>query len=175
MCICMHIHHIHIHICGQPAAGVFADVYVGVKTHLCNIHTCSCTTAQNTCKVHASLTAKKCTYIYTFTHIHTHTYAHEHAYTYMTLSTHWSTDTETHNLCTNTHTHTHTHVYTYTNAYIYIHTFTHIYTHIQNVYMNTRKYTWNDCVAVNARGAVTDAGSFARLFRSTQSNHISHP
>jgi len=35
ICICIHIHtYIHIHICAQPAASVFADVYVGVKTHL---------------------------------------------------------------------------------------------------------------------------------------------
>jgi len=35
ICICMHIHtYIHIHICAQPAASVFADVYVGVTTHL---------------------------------------------------------------------------------------------------------------------------------------------
>ena len=47
ICTCMHIHtHIHIHICAQPAARVLADVYVGVKTHLCNIHTCPCTSAQ---------------------------------------------------------------------------------------------------------------------------------
>ena len=31
---------------------------------------------------------------------------------------------------------------------------------------------WNDCAAANA--PVAGAGSFARLFRSTQSNHISH-
>ena len=50
--------------CAQPAASVFADVYVGVKTHLCSVHTCPCTSGQNTCsKVHATLTAKKCTYI----------------------------------------------------------------------------------------------------------------
>jgi len=56
----MHIHtYIHIHICAQPVASVLADVYVGVKTHLCNVHTCPCTSAQNTCsKVHATLTAK---------------------------------------------------------------------------------------------------------------------
>ena len=36
-----------------------ADVYVGVETHLCNIHTRPCTSAQNTCKVHVTLTAKK--------------------------------------------------------------------------------------------------------------------
>ena len=46
----------------QPAASVFADVYNGVKTHQCNVHTCQCTSAQNSCsKVHATLTAKKCT------------------------------------------------------------------------------------------------------------------
>ena len=32
----MHIHiYINIHIFTQPAASVFADLYVGVKTHLC--------------------------------------------------------------------------------------------------------------------------------------------
>ena len=88
-----------------------ADVYVGVKTHLCNIHTCPCTGTQNTCKVHVTLNAKKCIYIYTYTHMHTHTYAHENTYACMTQSTRWSTDTKTDNLCTNMHTHTHTHVY----------------------------------------------------------------
>jgi len=75
----MHIHtYIHIHICTQLAASVFADMNVGVKTHLCNVHTCQCTGAQDTCsKVHATLTAKECTYVYTYTHTHTHTYAHE--------------------------------------------------------------------------------------------------
>ena len=63
----------YTHMCTQPAAIVFADVYVGVKTHLCNIHTCPCTSAQNTCsKVHETLTAKKCTYIY----LHTYVYAY---------------------------------------------------------------------------------------------------
>ena len=56
----------------------------------------------------------------------------------------------------------------------HIHTNTYIHTHIQNVHMNTRKHAWNDGAAANTRGAVTDAGSSARLFRSTQSNHISH-
>ena len=40
--------------------------------------------------------------------------------------------------------------------------------------MNARKRAWNDGVAANARGAVVERGSFANLFRSTQSNHISH-
>ena len=40
--------------------------------------------------------------------------------------------------------------------------------------MNARKHAWNNGAAENVRGAVSDAGSFAHLFRSTQSNHISH-
>jgi len=111
--MCMHIHiSTNIHICTQPAASVFADVHVGVKSHMCNVHTCPCTSVQNTCsELHATLTVKKYTYIYTYTHKQSHTYAHEHTCACMTLSTRQSTDTETHNLCTNMHTHTYTHVY----------------------------------------------------------------
>ena len=76
ICICMHIHtYIHIHVCAQPAASVFADAYVGVKPHLCNIHTCPCTSAQNTCKVYVTLTAKK---------MHIYIYPHTYVYAYMT-------------------------------------------------------------------------------------------
>ena len=56
----------------------------------------------------------------------------------------------------------------------HIHTYTYIHTYIPNVHMNARKHAWNDGAAANARGAVADAGSPARLFRSTQSNHILH-
>ena len=75
ICICMHIHtYIRIHICAQPVASVFTDVYVGVKTHLCNVHTYPCTSAQNTCKVHATLTAKE---------MHIYIYLHTYAYAYI--------------------------------------------------------------------------------------------
>jgi len=130
-----------------------ADVYVGIKTHLCNIHTRPCTSAHNTCKVHVTLTAKKMyIYIYTYTHMYTHAYAHENTCACMTPSTRWSTHTKTHNLCTNMHTHTHTHVYkcidvqihTHMHIYTYImsahiHTYTYIHTCIQNVHMNAHK------------------------------------
>ena len=53
-------------------------------------------------------------------------------------------------------------------------TYTYIHTHIQNVYINTRKHAWNDGAAANVQGAVADQGSFALLFRSTHLNHISH-
>ena len=49
-----------------------ADVYVGVKTHLCNIHTRPCTSAHNTCKAHVTLTAKK---MYIYIYLHTYVYA----------------------------------------------------------------------------------------------------
>ena len=133
------INNIISHICAQPAASVFADVYVGVKTHLCSVHTCPCTSVQNTCsKVHVTLTAKECAYTYTHTHMHTHTYVHERTCACITPFTRWSTDTETHNLCTNMHTHTHTHVYkrihihihTHMHKYICIHVRTHTHIHI---------------------------------------------
>jgi len=38
--------------------------------------------------------------------------------------------------------------------------------------MHARQQAWNDGAAANARGADADAGSPARLFRSTQSNYI---
>ena len=58
----------------------------------------------------------------------------------------------------------------------HIHTYTYIHTHIQNVHMNARKHAWNDGAAANVQleGAVADQGSFALLFRSAQSTHISH-
>ena len=56
----------------------------------------------------------------------------------------------------------------------HIHTYTYIHTHIQNVHMNARKHAWNDGAAANVQGAFADEGSFALVFRSTQSNHISH-
>jgi len=56
----------------------------------------------------------------------------------------------------------------------HIHAYTYIHTHIQIVYLNTRKHAWNDCATANVQGAVTEQGSLALLFHSTQSNHISH-
>ena len=83
ICICIHIHtYVLIHICTQPAASAFADVYVGVKTHLCNIHTCPCTSAQTLVKsMQHSL--QNNAYIYIPTHIciriHMYTKTHAHA------------------------------------------------------------------------------------------------
>ena len=68
-CICMHIHtYIDIHACAQPAASVFADVYVGVKIHLCNIHNCPCT-AYTHIYIHT-------TYIYIYAHMYVQIYTH---------------------------------------------------------------------------------------------------
>ena len=49
-----------------------ADAYVGVKTHLCSIHTRPCTSAYNTCKVHVKLTTKK---MHIYIYLHTYVYA----------------------------------------------------------------------------------------------------
>ena len=129
------------------------DVYVGVKTHLCNIHTRPCTSVHNTCKVHVTLIAKKCTYIYTYTHMYTHTYAHEntcahrpHAEALIPRPTIYA------QICIHIHIRTciNTQMYRYIHTCIYIHiscphtyTLTHIYIYIhrriQNVHMNALK------------------------------------
>ena len=89
-------------------------------------------------------------------------YLHTYAYAY---------------ICTRTHTRMHDTVHTLNHWYWdpqSMHKYAYTQTHIQNVHMNARMHAWNDGTAANVRGAVADAGSFARLFRSTQSNHISH-
>ena len=63
-----------------------ADMYIVVKTHLCNIHTHPCTSAHNTSKVYVTLTAKTCTYIYTYAHMYTHAYAHKNTRACMTAT-----------------------------------------------------------------------------------------
>ena len=144
----MHIHtYIHIHIwCAQPAASMFADVYVGVKTHLCNIHTCPYTSAQNTWKVHVTLTAKN-THIYIPTHIrvhihmhmktHAHAWHHPHAEALILRPTIYA------QICIHVHIHMcisawmykyiHTCISSVTYIYTCLHTYTythiHIYTH----------------------------------------------
>ena len=68
----------------------------------------------------------------------------------------------------------HTCIYTYIHMSAHVHTYTYVDTRIKNVHMNKRKHAWNDGAAANAQGVVVERESFARLFRSTQSNHISH-
>ena len=88
--------------------------------------------------------------------MHTHTHTHTHVYKHIDVQIH-----------------THMHIYTY--IHVCTHTHIHIYTHTHTkLYMNARKHAWNDGAAANVQGAVADQGSFALLFRSTQSNHILH-
>jgi len=74
-------------------------------------------------------------------------------------------------MCINAYIYTyiHSYIYIYIHMYAYIHTYTYTHTHIQNVHMHAHKHAWNDGAAATAQGADADAGSFARLFRSTQS------
>ena len=65
------------------------------------------------------------------------------------------------------------HIYIPTHMCIRIHMHKNTFTHIQHIHMHTHKHAWNDSAAATARGAHIDAGSSARLFRSTQSTTFS--
>ena len=74
-------------------------------------------------------------------------------------------------MCINAYIYIYIHTCIYIHIYMsaHIHTYTYIHAHIQNAHMNARKHAWNDGAAATAQGADADAGSFASLFRSTQS------
>jgi len=153
--MCMHIHtYMHVHIYAQPAANVSQMCTLMSKEHLYNAFNCTCTGAQNICcKVHATLTVKKCTYIYTYTHTHTHTYPQEYACAFMTPSKHAVQRllrlTIYAQICIHIHIHMYirAHVYIYIYTYIYIqiymsvHIHAHIYTHTYNMYICTHAST----------------------------------
>jgi len=146
--ICMHIHiYMHIHTCAQPAANVSQLCTLMSKEHLYNAYSCTCTGALNTCsKVHATPTAKKCTYIYTYTYAYAYIYTIIYVRIYDTAQTRWRMATETQNLCTNMHTHTYTPVYTcmcipihthlqiYTYMHVHTHTYIHTYMHTHTIF-----------------------------------------
>jgi len=159
----MHIHKcINIHICAKPAASVFADVYVGVKTHLCSVHTCPCTSVQNTCsKVNATLTAKNahiyiptpiCIRIHMYTNTHAHPLHHPHAEALILRLTIYA------QICIHKHIHmcinAHIYIYIHKCTYTYIYTHTHIYTRAYKLYIWTHaKHVWNDSAAAIAQDA----------------------
>ena len=72
--------YIHTHTCTTYSECV-TDVYVGVKPHMCNVHTIPYISAQNTySKVHVTLTAgcahtRPCIYACTCMHMHMGAYA----------------------------------------------------------------------------------------------------
>ena len=66
----------------------------------------------------------------------------------------------------------HTCIYIHIYMSAHIHTYTYINSHIENVNIHAHTHGWIDGAAANARGADADARNPARLFRSTQSNHI---
>jgi len=152
----MHTHtYIHIHIRAQPAASVFADVYVGVKTHLCSVHTCPCTSVQNTCSKVACNTHCKKMHIY----IYLHTYAYAYICTWIHMRMHdivhalknWYWDPQSMHkyayaytyTCVLTHTYTHAYTHAYTCICTCPHTYTqtHIYTHAYEMYICTHTNT----------------------------------
>jgi len=111
ICICMHIRtYIHIHICAQPAASVFADVYVGVQTHLCNINTCPCTSAQKKMFQSACNTHCKKMHIY----IYLHTYVNAYICTQTHMRMHDTVHTLKHRYWDPQSIHKYAYTYTYT-------------------------------------------------------------
>jgi len=124
----IHIHthaytHIYTytHMCTTCSECV-TDVYVGVKTHLCNVHTSPCTSVQNTCsKVHTTPTAgrvhtRPCIYAYTCMHVHMGAYARpRHHPTRQGVSTSPSTHT-----CAHACACIRVRMYAYTGAHIYV-------------------------------------------------------
>ena len=144
----------HTHICVQPAANISQMCTLMSKQHLYNAYNCTCTGAQNTCKVHATLTPKKCTYIYAYTHMHTHTYPQEYTCTSMTPFKHAEERllrlTIYAQICIHIHIHMYIHAYVFIYIYaciyihmymsVHIHTCIYIHTHVQHVHMHARKH-----------------------------------
>jgi len=154
---CMHVHiYMHIQICAQPAVNVSQMCMLMSKELLYNAYSCTCTGAQTTCsKVHATLTAKKCTYTYTYTHVHEHTYAHDYTCASTTLLKHTEERLLRHKIYAQTCIHIHIHIYIFARVYLYIyacryvhiyacsytHIHTHIYAHTYNMYICTHAGT----------------------------------
>ena len=95
-----------------------ADVYVGIKTHLCNTHTRPCT-------------VYICKYECARVHIHVHLYIHRcitiPMYIYIYIYIHIFIYTYIH-ICM--HTHTHTHLHTRRDTYIHKHRHTKLITYL---------------------------------------------
>ena len=135
-------------------SGCVTDVYVGVKTHLCNVHTLPCTSAQNTCsKVHVTLTTgcahtRPCIYACTCMHMHMGAYArprHRQTHSGAAIKTlhpriraHMHARVHTR---IRAHAHMHVHAYMHACAYVCIHVHTHAHVDVR---MHARKHAWND-------------------------------
>jgi len=157
--------------------------------HWCIKHTCVIYTPAHAlvpktpvpkCMQHS---LQKNAHIYILTHIcihiHMHTKTHAHAWHRPHADALILRPTIYAQICIHIYIHmcinAYTYIYIYIHTCIYIHIYmsAHIHTcihkHVQNVHMHAHKYAWNDGAAATAQGADADAGSFARLFRSTQS------
>ena len=127
------------------------DVYVGVKTHLCNVHTLPCTSAQNTCsKVHVTLTAgrahtRPC--IYACTCMHMHMVAYARPKTPPDTPTRRHQDPPFEHTCAHAYACIRVRIYAYTGARAYACTRTHARLRIC---MHTRPHT-RACGCTHAR------------------------
>jgi len=174
----------YTHTCTTCSERV-TDVYVGVKTHLCNVNTRPCTSARNTCfKVHVTLTAghahtRPCIYACTCMHMHMGAYARPRHHL-----TRWGVTTRTLHLCMRVHMHTHAyacartrapaHAYMHVHAHMHVCAYVciHVHKHV-DVHMHACKHTWNNNTTTTGWGADADSRSFAHLPRSIQSTTFS--
>ena len=153
------------------------DVYVGVKTHLCNVHTLPCTSAQNSCsKVHVTLTAgrahtRPCIHV---SHACTCTWVHTRAQ-----------DTARHAeapppgpsicayVCTCMHMHTRAHVCVHGRTricmYMHICTSAHLY-----AYTSTHTRMWMYiCTHTSTPGTTAPQRQGEELMQTPEASHIS--
>ena len=153
------------------------DVYVGVKTHLCNVHTLPCTSAQNTCsKVHVTLTAgrahtRPCIYACTCMQMHMGAYARpRHRLTRRGAAT------RTPHLayvctCMRMHTRAHVRVHGRTRICMYTHicTSAHMY-----AYTSTHTRMWMYiCTHASTPGTTAPQRQDEELMQTPEASHIS--
>ena len=151
--ICMHMHiYMHIH-CGTTCSEC-------VRRCVCWCHKNTCVTYTPAHALVPKTPVLKCTQhsLQKIAHIYIHTH-----------------------ICTRIHMciNAYVHIYVHTCIYIHIymsthkHTYTYIHNHTNCTYESTQAHLERQRDCERARSRCT-AGSFTCLFRSTQSNHISH-
>jgi len=150
------------------------DVYVGVKTHLCNVHALPCTSAQNTCsKGHVTLTAgcahtRPCIYACTCMYMHMGAYARpRHCQTRPGAATR----TLHPRIRVHLHTRAHVRVHGRTHICMYTHTCTpaHMY-----AYTSTHTRMWMyACMHASTPGTTAPQRQGEELIQTPESSHIS--
>ena len=153
------------------------DVYAGIKTHLCSVHTLPCTSAQNTCsKVHVTPTAgcahtRPCIYACTCMHMHMGAYASPRH-----RPTRRGAATRTLHLCIRVHMHAHAYACacTRTRAHAHMHVHAHMhacaYVCIHVTHMRMWMYA---CTRASTPGTTSPQRQGEELMQTPEPSHIS--